>query len=98
MSYIVYTTHIPAIYDLCIREATMPMDHPAGVYENGELYYDTYEWNDPEPWGADTAYRRYAGGEPYQHYVLCYPGKVVIFQPNWELTEAQMVIVGDTFR
>ena len=97
MSYIIYTTHIPSIYDLCIREATAPMDYPAGVYENGELYYDTYEWIDPVPWGADAAYRRYAGGVPYRHYVLCYPGKVVIFQPSWELTDAQMTIAGEIF-
>jgi len=94
MSYIIYTTKIPAIYDLCTQEVIEPMDYPAGVYENGELFYDTYISQEATPWGAELVYRRYAGGEAYNHYVLCYENKVVIFSPNWELTEEQMTIVG----
>ena len=97
MSYIVYTTRIPAVYDLVVQEATKPVDYAMGVYENGEPYYDEYIAQDGTLWGADTAYRRYAGGEPYGHWVLCYDGAVVIFQPNWELTAEQMAVVGDVF-
>lgn len=97
MSYIVYTTQIPAVYDLVVREATKPVDYAMGVYENGEPYYDEYIPQDGILWGADAAYRRYAGGEPYDHWVLCYDGCVVIFQPNWELTPEQMTVVGSVF-
>ena len=97
MSYIIYTTNISSVYDLVVREATASMDHPAGAYENGELFYDEYMSQDATPWGADVAYRRYAGGESYNHFVLCYENKVVIFQPDWELTPEQMATVGTTF-
>jgi len=97
MSYIIYTTKIPAIYDLVIREATAHMEHPAGAYENGEPYYDEYILQDGTLWGAEMAYRRYAGGEGYDHWVLCYDSCVVIFQPNWELTPEQMAVVGSIF-
>lgn len=98
MSYIVYTTRIPAVYDLVVREVTKPMEYPYGVYENGEPFYDEYIPQDGTLWGADLAYRRYAGGESYDHWVLCYDGSVVIFQPNWELPPNQMAAVGDLFR
>lgn len=94
MSYTVYTTMIPAVYDLVVREATAPEDYPIGVYENGELFFDTYIPQEAGPWGAKIVYRRYAGGESYNHYVLCYENSVVIFRPDWELTEEQMAIVG----
>ena len=97
MSYIVYTTRIPAVYDLVVREATKPVDYAMGVYENGEPYYDEYVPQDENPWGAEMVYRRYAGGEPYDHWVLCYDSTVVIFQPNWELTPEQMTVIGDVF-
>ena len=98
MSYIVYTTKIPAIYELVVREVRTPMDYPAGVYENGEPYYDTYVPQEAVPWGANDVWRRYAGGEPYNHWILCYENKVVIFSPDWELTQAQMAAAGEIFR
>ena len=97
MSYIVYTTPIPAVYDLCLREATTPMEHPAGVDSNGNLFYDRYEQQEASSWKAEQVYRRYAGEAPYNHYVLCYDNCIVILQPNWELTREQMAIVGNTF-
>ena len=98
MSCIIYTVKLPWLYDLVVREATAPMDHPAGVYENGELFYDEYLVQDAAAWEANAAYRRYAGGEPYLHFVLCYKNKVVIFQPDWEPTEAQMLSAGRIFQ
>lgn len=97
MSYIVYTTKFPAIYDLVVQEATASVDYVIGVYESGEPYYDTYVPEDAMPWGAKNVWRRYAGGEPYEHWVLCYENKVVIFQPDWEPTPEQMATVGQIF-
>jgi len=98
MSYIIYTTKIPAIYDLVIREATTPVEYPIGAYESGELFYEEYIPQDATLWRADTVYRRYAGGEEYNHFVLCYENKVVIFRPDWELTPEQMASAGALFR
>jgi len=97
MSYIIYTTQIPAIYDLAIQKATEPVDYPIGVHENGELYYEEYIPQDASLWKADTAYRQYAGGEAYNHFVLCYENRVVIFRPDWELTPEQMAAAGEIF-
>ena len=98
MSYIVYTTRIPALYHLVIQEVTKPVEYEMGVYENGEPYYDEYIPQDEDPWGAEMVCRRYAGGEPYDHWVLCYDGTVVIFQSNWEPTPEQMAVIGDVFK
>ena len=95
MAYTIYSTEIPMIYDLVIREVTTPMDVPSGAYDNGELYYDTYIPQDAAPWGANVVYRRYAGGEADNHFVLCYGSSVVVFRPNWELTPEQMAVVGE---
>ena len=94
LSYTVYRTNIPAVYDLCIREATAHSDHPAGAYENGELFYYEFIPQDPAPWGADGVYRQYAGEEAYNTFVLCYEGSVVVFTPSWDLTGEQMAAVG----
>lgn len=97
MSYIIYTTRFPVIYDLVIREATRPEEYPVGVYENGEAFYEEFISQDAAPWNANAVYRRYAGGEPYRNFVLCYENRVVIFSPDWELTEEQMQTVGAVF-
>ena len=97
MSYIVYTTKLPAVYDLCVKKATESKDYPTGVDTDGNEYYDTYVLQDPAPWGAEAVYRKYIAGEAYDHYVLCYENKVVIFQPNWEPTAEQMAKIGEVF-
>lgn len=95
LSYIIYSTRIPFIYDLCIREALEPADYPVGEDIHGNLFYETYLPQDAVPWGAEQVYRRYEGEEPYLHYVLCYGDHVVILRPSWELTEDQMAVVGE---
>lgn len=95
LSYIVYSTQVPAIYDLCVREAIKPEDYPMGADIYGNLFYETYIHQEAELWGANYVYRRYIQGEPYNDYVLCYEGHIVILHPNWELTQAQMSIVGE---
>ena len=97
LSYIIYTTNIPAIYDLCVREVTAPSDYPAGAYENGELFYYEFLPQDSVPWRADAVYRQYAGEEAYHTYVLCYENRVVVFTPGWDLTREQMAVVGNVF-
>ena len=97
LSYIVYTTKLPSIYDLVVREVTAPSDYPAGAYENGELFYYEFLPQDAAPWGATAVYRQYAGEEGYRTYVLCYENNVVVFSPEWDLTRDQMAVVGDVF-
>ena len=97
LSYIIYTTNIPAIYDLCVREVTAPSDYPAGAYENGERFYYEVLPQDAVPWRADAVYRQYAGEEAYHTYVLCYENRVVVFTPGWDLTREQMAVVGNVF-
>ena len=94
MSYIIYSTKLPVIYDLVVRELRKPMEYPAGVYENGEPYYDVYVRQEAAPWGANEVWRRFAGGEPYDNWILCYDDTVVYFTPDWELTAEQMAKVG----
>ncbi len=85
LRYIIYTTRIPAIYDLCVRRCTKSQ------FVGNE---DTYGAIDPGPWGAGAAYQLYVDGMPRRTYILCYDRKVVILHPGWDLTEEQMAAVG----
>ena len=95
MSYTIYTTNIPVIYDLVLREVAASSDDPAGAYENGELFYYEFRPQNAAPWGADAVYRQCAGQEAYNPYVLCYKNTVVVFTPSWDLTPEQMGVVGN---
>lgn len=97
ISYTIYETSIPAIYDLVVQEATKPLDYPVGGDVYGNLLYDSYIPQDAAVWGADAAYRRYEGEEPYHHFVLCYDEQIIIFRPDWELTAQQMEKAGAVF-
>lgn len=54
-----------------------------------------YRSEDPAPWGAETVYRQYRGGEARDHWFLCWPGRIVrIFAEGLEFTPEQTAAIG----
>ena len=50
---------------------------------------------DPAPWGAAEAYQFVMDDETLDLYLLCYEDRIVKLDLDWELTPAQMAVVGE---
>ena len=48
---------------------------------------------DPAPWGAEAAYRRYFTVTPMNTWLLCYPGRIVVVSPGDVPTEDQKALI-----
>ncbi len=81
LRYDVTVVKVPALYGLC-------RDH----YLGGDSRYTPV---DPAPWGAQEAYRYVLNGQTLEHYVLCYPHRVVEITLDWTPTAEQMAVVGE---
>lgn len=81
LRYDVAVVKAPALYGLC-------RDH----YLGGDSRYTPV---DPAPWGAQEAYRYVLNGQTLEHYVLCYPHRVVEITLDWTPTAEQMAVVGE---
>ena len=81
LRYDVTVVKAPALYGLC-------RDHYLGEDSR-------YAPTDPAPWGAQEAYRYVLNGQTLEHYVLCYPHRVVEITLDWTPTAEQMAVVGE---
>lgn len=81
LRYDVTVVKVPALYGLC-------RDH----YLGGDSRYTPV---DPAPWGAQEAYRYVLNGQTLEHYVLCYPHRVVEITLDWTPTPEQMAVIGE---
>lgn len=98
LQYTVVDVHFSPLYKLCFQQLYHERDDWSGTGEAGEEIspYYTYQPIDPVPWGAQSAWRLYGlDGHATDYYLLCWPGRLVELNPHWELTEEQMVLVGE---
>lgn len=86
LSYTVTRTGMDWLYDLVLRE-TMANDDP-------DFWTITWQSADPEPWGADTVWRRYMDGTATDTWLLCWPGQIVELELDGAPDSAQMATVG----
>ncbi len=97
LEYTVTVVKAPFLYDLC-REHLL-LDRAERWNRNmPESAWYFYEPTDPVPWGAEAAYRwtdREYG--PRNTFLLCWPDRFVEieFDQEWEVTPAQMAVVGE---
>ena len=61
----------------------------------GNITYDEFRKIDASPWGADAAYQEYSGEHPLSTYLLCYGSKIIEFDPDWDMREDQMAVLGE---
>lgn len=81
LRYDVAVVKVPALYGLC-------RDHYLGEDSS-------YAPTDPAPWGAQEAYQYVLDGQTLEHYVLCYPHRVVEITLDWTPTAEQMAVIGE---
>ena len=98
LQYTVVDVLFSPLYKLCFQQLYHERDDWSGT-DNTEAEitpYYTYQPIDPVPWGAQSAWRLYGlDGHATDYYLLCWPGRLVELNPHWELTEEQMVLVGE---
>ena len=92
MTYQIVTPKYDWLYGICkndlLNDAKDKVKHGQVVLANH------YEPMDPAPWGALDAYREYWDDGFSNRYVVCYETCIVTLNPNWELTEDQMAVIG----
>ena len=78
------------LYDLCLEDY---LDLEFWNQDDGPEY--RFVEVDPAPWQAETVYRKQWGEEWMDTYVICWEDRIVEFQPDWELTEAQIAAAAE---
>ena len=63
----------------------------------GNITYDEYRQVDASEWGAEQAYQLYNGENVISEFLLCYDGCIVELNPDWDITQDQMGLVGQFF-
>lgn len=92
ISYTVTEVKVPGLYGFCRTQLLAQRQDE--VYDGG-VVANHYVNVDPEPWGANEAYRVYWDERYLNQYLLCYDRTLVELNLDWEPTEAQMAIVGE---
>ena len=94
LDYTIVDVHIPFLYDWCEEELLHDRDDWQG--DDPEEPYYQYVEIDPAPWGAERAYQIWVGGKmPSSTYLVCWPGRLVELDPDFELTEEQMTMAAE---
>lgn len=83
LTYTIIDVKADFLYDFCLRQMLE------------DIEYRGYNWCDPEPWGADEVYGAFVDVGYYDMFILCYGGRLVALETDWELTEDQMVVIGE---
>ena len=96
LNYEVTDIRRPWLRDTVIRDYLENTDLVGYIRTHKLTIHRSWEPEDPTAWGADAAYRRYFGSEhaPSGDFLLLYGDRIVEFEPNRELTDAQRAVVG----
>ena len=87
LEYTVVEVKVPALYGVCQND----------LLHQHDRYGEHYSPIDAAPWGAQEAYQSaYEDSGPMNHFLLCYPDRIVEFYFDGELTPARMAVVGET--
>lgn len=90
MSYTIYQTRFSNVRASLLED--LLEDDPL-KFRGMTLVTFRYVPEDPAPWGAEAAYRRYHDEDPGTSWLLVWPDRVVEISPDEELTEAQRALV-----
>lgn len=92
LQYTVIEVRASFLYDVC-KERLLDKNGALGTNYLPVKYYVPI---DPAPWGAEEAYQSaYENSGPMDDYLLCYPDRIVEFDPDWEPNQEQMALVGE---
>ena len=93
LSYTVVEVRLSFLYGMCRDQLLRQRDtrNSSRIPEESQGWYEPA---DPAPWGAEEAYRQfYRDIGLTNSYLLCYPGRVVEVNFDWEPTPEQMAVV-----
>ena len=90
MSYTIYQTRFSNVRASLLED--LLEDDPL-KFRGMTLVTFRYVPEDPAPWGAEAAYRRYHDEDPGTSWLLVWPDRVVEISPDEELTEAQRAMI-----
>lgn len=94
LDYTIVDVHMSFLYGWCEEELLQDRDDWRG--DDPDTPYYQYVEIDPTPWGAERAYQLWVGGEmPSSTYLICWPGRLVELEPDFELTQEQMTLAAE---
>ncbi|WP_191398394.1 DUF2812 domain-containing protein [Flavonifractor sp. An306] len=94
LDYTIVDVHMSFLYGWCEEELLHDRDDWRG--DDPDTPYYQYVEIDPTPWGAERAYQLWVGGEmPSSTYLICWPGRLVELEPDFELTQEQMTLAAE---
>lgn len=88
LSYTVYIPRFQWFYD-DVAEELLEDAVPRPPYDVGYAYVR----EDPAPWGAEAAYRRWLDGSPLNSWFLCFPDRIVSLSMDWEPTAREKALI-----
>lgn len=93
LSYRIVEVKAEWLYDFC-KQGLLSLQKDRKL-DNGEVLIDHYEAIDAPPWGAVEAYQHHWSDGVLNHYLLCYPERLVTIWLPSEPTAAQMETVAE---
>lgn len=88
LSYTVYIPRFQWFYG-DVAEELLEDAVPRPPYDVGYAYVR----EDPAPWGAEAAYRRWLDGSPLNSWFLCFPDRIVSLSMDWEPTAREKALI-----
>ena len=87
LSYEIVIVKAPFLYNLCKQDFIDWLER-----DNDKLppeYWDEYILIDAPAWGASEVYQEYSFGEARNHFLVCWPDRIVeiSFPWEWEITQ-----------
>lgn len=103
MRCIVLDVKLPQLYDFCLNTLLNDVwQEPLNEQDEngewiGEPIYERYLPIDPQPWGAQAAYRLYWNDQPAtgEEYILCYENRLVSLLLGLIPTDEQKAMIGE---
>lgn len=95
ITYTIVEVKMPWLYNICKNTLYDKLDDSDEQTEPVE-FRKILRQEDASDWGAKEAYRQvYTDGMYLNRYLLCYENRLITISFDWEVTDAQKMIVGE---
>lgn len=88
-----YTIYEPRTRWLCDALLEDQLEDDTVKFQGFTMFTRRYEPEDPAPWGAEAAYRRYYDGAPQDTWLLVWPGRIVSVGLDWTPTDREKTVI-----
>lgn len=88
-----YTIYEPRGQWLCDALLEDQLEDDAVKSQGFTMFTRRYEPEDPAPWGAEAAYRRYVDDDPLNTWLLVWPGRIVGIGLDWPPTDREKDVI-----